>query len=116
MSLIVIIVYTVYWAQSASHVRDDQPRVKWSGITRLTLEFKEDWNEATSRDVTVGSKDNDDSESSTKKTTTGKNINEHTGNELLLMIFCMLQNFWGENLVYYIISMLVYLYWSSTRS
>ena len=77
----------MYWAQSASHVRDDQPRGKWSGITRLTLEFKEDWNEATSRDNTVGSKDNDDSDSTTaKKTTTGKNINEHIGYELLLMI------------------------------
>ena len=61
-----------------------------SGITRLMVEFKEDWNGATSRDITVVSKDNDDSESSSKKTTTGKNINEHTDNEMLLIIYCIL--------------------------
>ena len=65
-------------------------------------EEEENWRKTTdvkqlyTQDNTGGSKDNDDSDSMTaKKTTTGKNINEHTGNELLLMIFCMLQNFWG---------------------
>ena len=52
-------------------------------------EAEEDSCEATIKENTVGSKDNDDSDSTAKKTTTGKNINEHIGYELLLMIFCM---------------------------
>ena len=111
MSLVCILLSMawLYWAQRFSHMRVDQPRVNCIRDHETYAGFREAWNEAAIT-RTVGS-DNDDSESSSKKSTTGKNINE-----LLLMIFCMLQNFWGENLVYYIINMLVDLYWSSTRS
>ena len=58
-------------------------RIKWSWDSRFDV-YKDDRYEVTTTDNRVGSKDSDDNDSTAKKTTTGKNINDYIEYELLL--------------------------------